>query len=202
VTPDITLANSAWLKSYDNIGNSMNLFRGNPDNGISIGTNLMLSSLFFPCDMGVKWIGNIPVNTAVYGTEQSLGLGVDDKKILTVGSYADGAGGTYGDFIKVAGGQLNTAVSTKTADYSALVSDNFILANGASGTVTITLPNATTYPGLTITVKAISIANAVKVISAGGNIDGTAAATGITYAAQYETHTYCSDGTQWWIKNN
>ena len=78
-----------------------------------------------------------------------------------------------------------------------------ILINASGGNVTATLPDATTCDHRIYRIKAIDISGGTaKFISAGGNIDGTAAATGITFGAQYDSYVVQSDGAQWWILSN
>ena len=85
-------------------------------------------------------------------------------------------------------------VTTKTVDYTAVVTDSVILANG---TITITLPNATTVPsGKTFTVKRIGTTGAVSVVVAGnGLIDGNSL---INISTQYSSLTLVSDGVSYW----
>lgn len=65
----------------------------------------------------------------------------------------------------------------------------------------VTLPNANLVIGRRIQVKRINnSANTVTVKSAGGNIDGVAAATGIVLAGRtLDFLTVVSDGANWWV---
>lgn len=67
-----------------------------------------------------------------------------------------------------------------------------------SGSVTVTLPDATTVtPDTPFVVKRTTAgANSLTVSTGGGNIDGAATKS---MATQYDTFTFVSDGTNYWI---
>lgn len=98
--------------------------------------------------------------------------------------------------ITALGGLL--AVTTKTADYTAVSTDSVILVDATGGAVTITLPTAVGISG-----KAFYI----KRLNAGANtvtVDANAAETvddGLTavLTVQYEAITIVSDNVEWWI---
>lgn len=86
-------------------------------------------------------------------------------------------------------------VLTKISNYTATHDDDVILANAASGAITITLPSATTAVYPIIVKKIDSTANAVTIAASGGQtIDGSAT---IDIAVQNGTATLYSDGSQW-----
>ncbi len=88
-------------------------------------------------------------------------------------------------------------VKTKTAAYTMdPVLDRVIIA---SGTTTITLPNATEADHVAYTVKRVDAANTITVKAVGGTIDGTAAGTGKTITTNFLSITVVSDGTNWHI---
>lgn len=94
------------------------------------------------------------------------------------------------------GGGSTRISSTKTANYTILISDSVILANPTSGDITLTLPTASTATGKTFSVKRThGTANALKVSSA-QNIDG---ATDNFIDNQYDFVNYYSDGSTYWI---
>ena len=92
---------------------------------------------------------------------------------------------------------INT-LSTKTANYTATSTDGTLLVDATSGTVTITLPAASSRKELHIK-KIDSSVNAVSVARAGSDtIEGN---TSASLAAQYNSITLYSDGTStWYIK--
>lgn len=92
---------------------------------------------------------------------------------------------------------INT-LSTKTADYTATSTDGTLLVDATSGTVTITLPAASSRKEFHIK-KIDSSVNAVSVARAGSDtIEGN---TSASLAAQYNSITLYSDGTStWYIK--
>ena len=93
------------------------------------------------------------------------------------------------------------AIASKTAAYTALISDEIIIADASSAAFTITLPTAVGKTGQTYTIKRINAgANAVTVgTTSSQNIDGAA-----TYAlsAQYKYVKVVSDGSHWIIVGN
>ena len=93
------------------------------------------------------------------------------------------------------GGSIAVPISTKTNDYSLTTSDHIIILNGASNTVTGTLPDATTCSGRIYNIKAIDITNTASVDTTGGQlIDGSLT---YTFTYQYESITVASTGAQW-----
>lgn len=89
--------------------------------------------------------------------------------------------------------------SLKTTAYPIVDTDDTIWADATAGAFDVTLPAASaTRAGQTHTVKRMNGGgNAVTVKSAGGTIDGVAAATGIALSAQFQARTYRCDGTNW-----
>jgi hypothetical protein len=84
-------------------------------------------------------------------------------------------------------------VATKTAAYTAVTTDNLLLADATTAAFTITLPAVAA--GQLLTVKKIdSTANAVTISPASGTIDGAATDS---IAIQWQARTYVSDGTNW-----
>jgi hypothetical protein len=88
---------------------------------------------------------------------------------------------------------------TKTTTYTALSSDDIILADGTSASFTITLPAAATYSGKVFNIKKIDT-DTTKVITIDGNasetIDGFAT---ISLKSYLEAVEIVSDGTNWRI---
>lgn len=91
---------------------------------------------------------------------------------------------------------LNAPVSVTGATYSVATTDNWIIANRA-GTVTLTLPTASSFVGRILTVKNVQ---AQTVVSASSNvvpIGATAAGTAILAATAGKFAKLVSDGTNW-----
>ena len=86
-------------------------------------------------------------------------------------------------------------VQTKTANYTALATDNMVLANAASAPFTVTLPAVAA--GQMLVVKKIdSSLNAVTVAPASGTIDGAA---NLVMNVQWQARTFVSDGSNWFL---
>jgi len=89
-----------------------------------------------------------------------------------------------------------TAIRTETgATYTALGSDNVILMNIASSTVT--LPTTGLAVGKEYTIKKTNSGAGTITVTSAGNIDGLASNTSIT--AQYQSLTVVWDGSTYWI---
>lgn len=134
------------------------------------------------------------------------GVALDVRLARTTGSTLtvdDNAGGSA--VLRVLGRTETQAravgVTTQTGAYAVASTIEVVLANPSGGAFDVTLPNANLVIGRQITVKRSNTsANTVTVKSAGGTIDGVAAATGIVLAGGgYASITVVSDGTNWWI---
>lgn len=89
-----------------------------------------------------------------------------------------------------------SAVTTKTANYTAIATDSTVLGNAASGAITITLPTAVGLKRTYTVKKTDSSANTVTVATASSQtIDG---ATTKALSTQYASITIQSDGSNWW----
>ena len=92
----------------------------------------------------------------------------------------------------------NAPVTVTGATYSVLTTDNWIIANRA-GTVTLTLPTASSFTGRILTVKNVQaqtvVSNASNVVPIGSTTAGTAILTNT--AGKFAT--LVSDGTNWII---
>jgi hypothetical protein len=143
--------------------------------------------------------------TSTGGLTPTLGL----ASAGTAGTYASPSSVTTDAFGRVTAISAGTAplvpavFTTATSPYVVPTNITTVFANPA-GAQTVQLPAANAVgviAGRSYTVKRINTtANVVTVTSAGGNIDGVAAATGIALAAgTYDSITVQSDGINWWI---
>ena len=94
-----------------------------------------------------------------------------------------------------------SSVVSKTANYTAVETDDIILCNSSGGAFTITLPAAATYNGKILTLKktdsTFATANAITIDgNASETIDG---ALTTTLNTQYETLEIISDGSNWHV---
>lgn len=134
------------------------------------------------------------------------GVALDVRLARTTGSTLtvdDNAGGSA--VLRVLGRTETQAravgLTTQTGAYAVAANIEVVLANPSGGAFDVTLPNANLVIGRQITVKRSNTsANVVTVKSAGGTIDGVAAATGVALAGgTYASITVVSDGANWWI---
>ena len=95
-------------------------------------------------------------------------------------------------------GAFSTIVTTITTDTTLDNTYHIILANATNGTITITLPSATTCSGRQYIIKKVdSSTNAVTVTpQTGQTIDGQ---TSISITTQNDLRRIVSDGTNWYI---
>lgn len=106
------------------------------------------------------------------------------------------------DFYRLVGSAVNNLiqrkreVSSKSAAYTITVGDDVVLVDATTGAITVTLPKAGPYVGISFTVKKIDAsANAVTVDGDGAEtIDGAA---NTPLAAQWDRVTVVSNGTAW-----
>lgn len=90
------------------------------------------------------------------------------------------------------------APATKTGDFTLLDTENWVICNG-TGSITVTLPTASSWAGREIMIKTIA---AQTVVSASSNVvplAGGAAGTDILAATAGKWATLVSDGTNWII---
>jgi hypothetical protein len=93
----------------------------------------------------------------------------------------------------------STAPVTKTADFTVVATDYWLINNKSGSTCTVTLPAAASYAGRQLTFKNIQPQLLVSASSNVVPIDGTAAGTAILLAVAGNWATMVSDGTNWVI---
>lgn len=158
--------------------------------------------------LGVDWleVGVALSNSATFQIQRGLVVGdVLEVRIGVTGGPGGGAGGAGpagptgpagpagADAI---GGPV--AISTKSANYTVVNSDNVLLANATGGAITFTLPTAAAGVGQVFFFKKIdSSANAMTIKGNGSELIDATNTQSTT--VQYETFTVVSNGTQWWI---
>lgn len=187
-----TSTNSAWgsnckievtavENSMDKIGGNLKLY-----SGLSTGTGTSEIQFYTVPEGSSGRDINYALKRAVISTEGYFGLNIEDPI-----SYLD-VEGSHG-----------RSIETKT-DLAIDLDESYstILLDGTSNNVTVTLPDATLCIRRVYTIVAIDITNTVKFISAGGDINEIAGATGITFEDQFQSYTVQSDGVQWWVIAN
>lgn len=89
------------------------------------------------------------------------------------------------------------AIRTITEDYSALNTDEVILADATAGNIIITLPFASDDVGKIFEIKKINIINSVTIEGIYSELID--ADLNKIIGIQYNSISIISDGTQWWI---
>jgi hypothetical protein len=109
------------------------------------------------------------------------------------------AGGTSPASTLQVGGSIASAIVTKTANYTAGVSDHTILCNNVSGAITITLPAAAGCTGRMYVNKKISGAGNNVTIQGNFGVETIDGVTTKTLTNQYDALMIQSDGTAWYV---
>jgi hypothetical protein len=124
----------------------------------------------------------MPFRTQVDGLSAFLDPSTTDKPGLVANGFAAGS--------------VGYAVATKTANYTATLSDGVIVADATGGNVTITLPTAVGFAGLRFIVKRKDASgNTVTIATTSSQtIDG---ATTKALASQWAFVEVVSDGANW-----
>lgn len=106
------------------------------------------------------------------------------------------AGPTGAPGADAVGGPVN--ISTKSADYTVMLTDNAVLANCTGGPVKFTLPPAATAAGHVFYFKKLDVSTNAMTIMANGFelIDGL---NTLSSTAQYAAYMLITDGTAWYV---
>lgn len=159
--------------------------------------------------LGIDWAEVGSANTASSQIMILLDLEVGDSlefRISAGGASGGGGGGGVGPQgppgppgpagADAIGGPV--AISIKTGNYTAQLSDNVLLGDATGGAIIFTLPPAASAVGSVFFFKKIDVS--ANVVTVKGNIaelvDG---ANTFLINTQYAAITVVSDGTQWWI---
>lgn len=95
-----------------------------------------------------------------------------------------------------------SSIAKSTTNYLATSSNDVILMDATSGSISVTLPNAAISEGVLINIKKIDgSTNDVTVQTNGGNIDGSATATLSGSGGARPGASFISDGNNWYILN-
>jgi hypothetical protein len=166
---------------------------------INSGTDLTVSangsdSIFLNVpDAGTSARGVVTAAAQTFGGNKTFQDSVAAAKTIKVGST-----GNANSTVQIAG-SLSMAIRTVTSNTTAAASDNTILANTTSASITVTLPDPANFAGRIYTIKKIGTGGLDKELTitpAAGTIDG-----GSSYKI-YNDWTYVTlqtDGTNWYI---
>lgn len=176
--------------------NNINLLNGTPgrivmtdDTTWNIGGDVTI-----PSNVTLVITENTKLNITGGNTFTNNGVVLDRGGPHTITGTLDFGTGSW----KTGAAAQGANVATKTANYTVIETDEYILVDATAGAVTITLPAITTLPQSVKTIKKTdSSANAVTVATTGGDtIDGAAT---LTIANQYDAAKLLPNGTEWSI---
>lgn len=126
-----------------------------------------------------------------------------DDSVATPSSVAtrDSNGDLIGRYVTglrlISTGGVKLTSAAKTANYTATITDTVLIVDSTSGSVTITLPAASTSTGMVLTVKKIVSANSV--ILDGNASETIDSATTLTITTQWAAKTVYCDGSAWFV---
>ena len=206
---EVEIANDKWHKGTDYAGTGVvNIAKVNVDDEIDIGGTLIVGPIEAEEDSGQITIFDMPVSaTPAALAEMSITFKIDGDNVITIGAFADSAGGVSGHFVKNAGAVIANKTDGGAADYapSILTSDYIVTVDttAAARAVTISTEDRDTgsasNPRMFI-VKDIAgnagTNNITITLETAGTIDGAA---NVVLAANYDSVTIMIDGTNGFV---
>lgn len=165
----------------------------NSGSDLTVSTNGTDSVLLNVPDAGTGARGVVTTAVQTFAGSKTFQDSVAAAKAILVGSAGHANSTVQVD------GSIAMAIKTITADYSADGTDNTILANTSSASITLTLPNPSSFAGRIYTIKKIGnggIDKELTITPTGATIDG-----GSSYKI-YNDWTYVTlqtDGSNWYI---
>ncbi|PZR29824.1 MAG: hypothetical protein DI535_01605 [Citrobacter freundii] len=165
----------------------------NSGSDLTVSTNGTDSILLNVPDAGTAARGVVTTAVQTFAGSKTFQDSVAAAKAILVGSAGHANSTVQVD------GSIAMAIKTITSDYSADGSDNTILANTSTASITLTLPNPSSFAGRIYTIKKIGnggIDKELTITPTGATIDG-----GSSYKI-YNDWTYVTlqtDGSNWYI---
>lgn len=146
---------------------------------------------------------NLRINAEVSGKDmifrtRTLGGSILERMRITADGNVGIGSASPVNKLDVVGSFGRGAPVTKTGNFTLAATENWVVCNGA-GTITVTLPAASSWTGREVMIKTIA---AQTVVSASSNVvplTGGAAGTAILAATAGKWATLVSDGTNWVI---
>jgi len=202
--------NDSWLSELNYAGtDAVNMFKVNVDDEIDVGGTLVLgASLEAAEDSGAVTAFDMPVSADPdVGTEESFTHKIDGNNVLTVGAFADSAGGVTGEFVKNHGAVVahKTDMGANPYNPSALTSDYIITVDTTAAARAVTISTEDRDTGSADNPRIFVIkdiagnagANNITVsLETAGNIDGAGTAV---INGNYNSITLAIDGTNGYI---
>ena len=200
------LSNATAIGYYAKVGESNAIVLGGTGSyAVNVGIGTTTPGNFLEINSGTGGTSGLRLKQMPAGAVLFMS-GTADVTQNNTNFYFDGtnyrlsiAAGTSPNSTIQIGGSLATAVSTKTASYTAGTQDHTILCNTSAGALSISLPSPSGATGRIYAVKKISNdANAVSIVTYYGSstIDGQST---YTLASQYNSVIITTDGTSWYV---
>lgn len=153
----------------------------------------------FTVDNGLtKTASNVQLGGTLVQATNIAQAGFD---LTTTGTGNFGVGTATPNSKFTVSGSFATAISTKTASYTATAADHIIIVDATGGNRTITLPSAVGLDGRQYIIKKKdnSVNNVIIAAAGSETIDGAAT---VIMSIQWQVRTIVSDGANWMIISN
>lgn len=201
--------NDSWLSSLNYAGAAaVNMLKVNVDDEIDVGATMIVGQSEAVEDAGAITWRDMPVSaTPAAGDEMSFTDKIDGDNILTVGAFADGAGGVTGHFVKNHGAAFINKTDAGAADYNpaALTSDRIITVDTTAAARAVTISTEDRDSGSASKPRVFIIKdiagnaaahNITVSLETSGTIDGAAT---FVISSDYGAVTLAVDGTNGYI---
>lgn len=139
----LQLINDGWFSAKNYAGTAaVNMLKVNVDDEIEVGATMIVGTSEAVEDSGAITTFDMPVGaTPSAGDEMSETRKIDGNNVLTVGAFADSAGGVTGEFVKNHGASMVHKTDGGAADYnpSALTSDYIVTVDTTAAARAVTI---------------------------------------------------------------
>ena len=205
----ISLDNEEWLSGKNYAGtDEINILKVDPNDGIPVGGTLITGPIEAAEGSGQITFTDMPIGPLEpAGKQESFTQKVGGDNIITVGAFADGAGGVTGHFIKNHGAHVVGKTDMGAANYapSILTSDYIITVDTTLAARSVTISTEDRDSGTPDNPRIFIIKdiagnagtnNITVSLETSGNIDGAAS---VSITGNYNSIVLLIDGTNGFV---